>query len=74
MLDSSENFQKRLATSPHTLGLAEQKVQIRNSFYFFSQMIVACEAATNCSGHGTCRDDGACDCDSQFFSADCSSN
>ena len=74
MLDSSENFQKKLPQATRPLGLADQKAQIRNSFYFFSQMIVECEAATNCSGHGTCRDDGACDCDSQFFSADCSSN
>ena len=36
-------------------------------------MIVACEAATNCSDHGTCKPDGTCQCDSQFFSADCAS-
>ena len=39
----------------------------------FSSLIVACEAATNCSGHGTCRADGTCECDSQFFAADCTS-
>ena len=44
-----------------------------NSFYSFSPLIVACEAATNCSGHGSCRADGTCECDSQFFSADCAS-
>jgi hypothetical protein len=36
-------------------------------------LIVACEAATNCSGHGTCTADGTCECDNRFFSADCSS-
>ena len=40
---------------------------------FFSSSIVACEAATNCSGHGTCRADGTCECDSQFYAADCTS-
>ena len=40
---------------------------------FFLSLIVACEAATNCSGHGSCRTDGTCECDSQFFSADCAS-
>ena len=39
----------------------------------FSSFIVACEAATNCSDHGTCRPDGTCQCDSQFFTADCAS-
>ena len=39
----------------------------------FSSFIVACEAATNCSDHGTCRQDGTCECDSQFFTADCAS-
>ena len=39
----------------------------------YSFLIVACEATTNCSGHGTCRLDGTCECDSQFFGADCSS-
>ena len=43
------------------------------AFNLFSSLIVACEAATNCSGHGICRPDGTCECDSQFFSADCSS-
>ena len=43
------------------------------ALFFFSSSIVACEAATNCSGHGTCREDGTCECDSQFFSADCGS-
>ena len=40
---------------------------------FFSSSIVACEAATNCSGHGTCRVDGTCECDSQFFATNCES-
>ena len=43
------------------------------TFDYFSYLIVACEAATNCSGHGTCRADGTCKCDSQFFGADCTS-
>ena len=43
------------------------------AFNLFSSLIVACEAATNCSGHGTCRADGTCECDSQFFAADCTS-
>ena len=43
------------------------------TFDYFSYLIVACEAATNCSGHGTCRLDGTCECDSQFFGADCTS-
>ena len=30
-----------------------------NSFYSFSSLIVACEAATNCSGHETCRGSGS---------------
>jgi hypothetical protein len=43
------------------------------TFDDFSYLIVACEAANNCSGHGTCRADGTCECDSQFFGADCTS-
>ena len=43
------------------------------AFNLFSSLIVACEAATNCSGHGICRPDGTCECDSQFFEADCTS-
>ena len=39
----------------------------------FSPFIVACEAAHNCSGHGICRVDGTCECDSQFYAADCAS-
>ena len=46
---------------------------LNKNFYYFSFLIVACEAATNCSGHGTCRADGTCECDSQFFGADCTS-
>ena len=41
--------------------------------HFFLSLIVACEAASNCSDHGTCRPDGTCQCDSQFFTADCAS-
>ena len=40
---------------------------------FFLSLIVACEVATNCSDHGICRQDGTCECDSQFFTADCAS-
>ena len=40
---------------------------------FFLSLIVACEAATNCSDHGTCRPDGTCQCDNHFFTADCAS-
>ena len=43
------------------------------AFILFSSLIVACEAATNCSGHGTCKPDGTCECESQFFEADCTS-
>ena len=55
----------------------ENVILIRSKFEFnatfFLSLIVACEATTNCSGHGTCRPDGTCQCDSQFFAADCSS-
>ena len=52
----------------------ENVILIHSKFAtFFLSLIVACEAATNCSDHGTCRQDGTCECDSQFFTADCAS-
>ena len=47
------------------------KFEFNTTFFLF--LIVACEAVTNCSDHGTCRPDGTCQCDSQFFTADCAS-
>ena len=69
-----------------TMGLTAQVNQYFYSFIMnrfeivillhskvFLSLIVACEAATNCSGHGTCKPDGTCECESQFFEADCTS-
>ena len=68
---------KSLATAPHLAGLTKTKkpkfVTVNVSTFYFFTHIVACEAATNCSGHGACRADGTCECDSQFFAADCTS-
>ena len=46
-------------------------IQCHSFFAFFHP--VACEAATNCNGHGTCRGNDTCECDSHFFGADCTS-
>ena len=55
------------------LLLSKFEVNVTASI-LYSSFIVACQAAINCSGHGTCRLDGTCECDTQFFSADCTSN
>ena len=56
----------------------ENMILLHSVFYSMSQHLfffhpVACEAATNCNGHGTCRGNGTCECDSHFFGADCTS-
>ena len=63
-----------IVNSIENIILLDSKFEVKvTSSIPFSSLIVACEAATNCSGHGTCTADGTCECDSQFFSADCSS-
>ena len=63
-----------IANSFQNVILLHSKFEVNvTAFILFSSLIVACEAAINCSGHGTCREDGTCECDSQFFAADCTS-
>ena len=33
--------------------------------------IVECDAAQNCSGHGICGPDGACQCEATFYGDNC---
>ena len=61
-------------TAPVNFILLHSKFEVNvTASILYSSFIVACEAAINCSGHGTCRPDGTCECDSQFFEADCTS-
>ena len=34
--------------------------------------VVACDATTDCSGQGTCNEDGTCSCNAGFVGSDCS--
>ena len=62
-------------TAPVNFILLHSKFEVNvTASILYSSFIVACQAAINCSGHGTCRLDGTCECDTQFFSADCTSN
>jgi hypothetical protein len=55
-------------------NMYHSKFEVKVTFsILFQSFIVACEPATNCSGHGICRPDGTCKCDSEFFASDCTS-
>ena len=41
-------------------------------FFSFPLPIVPCDAATTCNGHGSCSNDGHCQCDDGFYAANCS--
>ena len=41
-------------------------------FSFFTLPKVPCDAATTCNGHGSCTNDGDCQCDNGFYAASCS--
>ena len=40
--------------------------------FSISLFAVACDPATDCSGHGTCNAQGECDCNEGFLGDDCS--
>ena len=44
-----------------------------NIFWNFKYFvwIVECDAAQNCSGHGICGPDGACQCEATFYGDNC---
>ena len=70
----NQYFRYFIVNSFENVILLHSKFEVNmTASILFSSLIVACEAATNCSGHGTCRADGTCECDSQFFAADCTS-
>ena len=41
-------------------------------FFIFPLPKVPCNAATTCNGHGSCTNDGYCQCNDGFYAADCS--
>ena len=68
-------FSYSIVNSFENVTLLQSKFEVNvTASILFSSFIVACEPATNCSGHGTCRPDGTCECDSEFFASDCTSN
>ena len=42
------------------------------SFFYFPLTKVPCDATTTCNGHGSCTNDGDCECDSGFYAVNCS--
>ena len=45
---------------------------LRLEVIFFPLPKVPCNATTTCSDHGSCTNDGNCQCDNGFFTANCS--
>ena len=41
--------------------------------YYVNLIIVQCDPATTCNGHGTCQEDGSCKCSYGFYGDSCSS-
>jgi hypothetical protein len=41
--------------------------------YLVNLIIVQCDPATTCNGHGECQEDGSCKCSDGFFGDSCSS-
>ena len=41
--------------------------------FYINLIIVTCDPATTCSGHGTCTEDGSCKCSVGFYGDACSS-
>ena len=41
--------------------------------YLLNLIIVLCDPATTCNGHGECQEDGSCKCSDGFFGDSCSS-
>ena len=41
-------------------------------FFFFPLPKVPCDATTTCNSHGSCTNDGVCECDEDFYATDCS--
>ena len=63
-----------IVNSFENIILLDSKFEVKvTSSILFQSFIVACEPATDCSGHGTCRPNGTCECDSEFFASDCTS-
>ena len=45
---------------------------LRLEVIFFPLPKVPCNATTTCSDHGSCTNDGNCQCDNGFYTANCS--
>ena len=43
------------------------------AFFYFPLTKVPCDATTTCNGHGSCTNDGDCECDIGHYTEDCSS-
>ena len=43
-------------------------------FFFFPLPKVPCDPTTTCNSHGSCTNDGVCECDEDFYATDCSGN